>query len=382
MKICFISDVIYPYVKGGAERRIWEISKRLAKRGHEIHIYGMRWWKKQDIIRREGVYLHGVCKPYELYASDGKRAIKPPIIFASKVLYPILKEEFDLIDCSEFPYFPCFSAKLASIKNKIPFIITWHELWGNYWYEYLGWKGIFGKIIEKMTVKLPDKIFAVSNQTKEDLIKFGVDSSKIDVIYNGIDFSFIQSISKEKEHYYDIIFVGRLIKERNIDILLQSVKLLKKKIKNIKVAIIGDGPEKKHLIQLSIKLNLDKNVVFFGFINDFSEVVSIMKSSKIFVHPSTREGGGSIVSIEANACGLPVIAIDHELGIDKTLIKEGYNGFFVKLDPMSLAKKIEFALKDENLLEEMRKNSISFSQQFDWEYITDQYLKQCRRLVE
>ena len=56
-----------------------------------------------------------------------------------------MKERFDIIDCQQFPYFSCFSAKFLSTLKKIPLMITWHEVWGDYWYEYLGWKGFVGK---------------------------------------------------------------------------------------------------------------------------------------------------------------------------------------------------------------------------------------------
>ncbi|NOZ70166.1 MAG: glycosyltransferase, partial [Deferribacteres bacterium] len=181
MKIAFVYDAIYPFVKGGAEKRIWEISKRLAYRGHEVHIFGLKWWEGDATLVKEGVHLHGVGKA-QLYTKDGRRSIYEALYFSYKVLPPLLKQNFDVIDCSEFPYFSCYSAKIASWKNKIPLIITWHEVWGDYWYNYLGWRGFFGKIIEKSVIKLPDKIFAVSSQTKKDLTKAGAEPSKVEVV--------------------------------------------------------------------------------------------------------------------------------------------------------------------------------------------------------
>ena len=71
MKIAFVYDVVYPYVKGGVEKRIWEMSRRLAARGHEVHIYGMKYWDGPDNIQVEGVMLHGVCAPMKLYKASG-----------------------------------------------------------------------------------------------------------------------------------------------------------------------------------------------------------------------------------------------------------------------------------------------------------------------
>ena len=63
MRIAFVYDAVYPWVKGGAEMRIHELGKRLLDRGHEVHIYGIKWWEGEDTFEYEGMILHGVCKP-------------------------------------------------------------------------------------------------------------------------------------------------------------------------------------------------------------------------------------------------------------------------------------------------------------------------------
>jgi len=173
MKIAYIYDVIYPYVKGGAEKRIYEISKRLAERGHDVHLFGMKFWQGDDVIENEGVYLHGVCKSMKLYV-DGRRSIWEAAYFALKLLPKLMKERFDVIDCQEFPYLPCFTAKVHSMTTGSALVITWLEVWGNYWYDYLGKMGLFGKTIEKFTTKLTNLNIAISNTTKRNLEKIGL----------------------------------------------------------------------------------------------------------------------------------------------------------------------------------------------------------------
>ncbi|MDD3551836.1 MAG: glycosyltransferase, partial [Methanothrix sp.] len=74
MEIAYVYDAVYPWVKGGAEKRIYELSRRLAARGHVVHCYGMKWWQGEDEIEREGVRFHGICEPRPLYV-NGKRSI-------------------------------------------------------------------------------------------------------------------------------------------------------------------------------------------------------------------------------------------------------------------------------------------------------------------
>ena len=61
MKIAFVYDAVYPWIKGGAEKRIYEIGKRLADK-HEVHWYGIRWWDGKETIEHDGIILHGVCE--------------------------------------------------------------------------------------------------------------------------------------------------------------------------------------------------------------------------------------------------------------------------------------------------------------------------------
>ena len=94
----------------------------------------------------DGIHLHGVSHPIELY-SNNRRSIKEAILFSIKLFKPIMEENFDVVDCQGFPFFSCFTAKIHSMIGKSTLVITLHEVWNDYWYEYLGKLGIFGKII-------------------------------------------------------------------------------------------------------------------------------------------------------------------------------------------------------------------------------------------
>ncbi|KUO39424.1 MAG: hypothetical protein AVW05_01525 [Hadesarchaea archaeon DG-33] len=370
MRIAYVHDAIYPFIKGGAEKRIYEFSKRLAKRGHEVHIFGVGWWGEEPTIVREGVHLHGVCKAMPLYSRD-RRSIKGAVKFAKAVLPHLLKEHFNVIDCYQAPYLHCFPTKIGALAKRSPLVITWHEVWRGYWQKYLGSLGIVGRLMEKtILLGLADKVIAGSDQTKDDLISLGVSADKISIVPNGIDFGNISRVAPSSEKF-DVIYLGRLIKPKNVDLLLRAIAALKGEFPGLKAGIIGDGPERKNLESLVKEQGIQDNAKFFGFIEDFDEVAALMKSSKVFVIPSIQEGGASIVTLEANACGLPVIAIDHPLGIDKRLILTGETGFFVELGSDAIAEKIRLLLKDNELREKMGKNAIKFAQPYDWDKITD-----------
>ena len=362
MKIAYVYDAVYPWIKGGAEKRIYEISKRLVERGHEVHLFGIKWWEGEKEMVRDGVYLHGIGKWDNLYV-NGRRSIKEGLFFGFKTLTR-LKGDFDVIDCQEFPYFSCFSAKVHSVVKRSHLVITWHEVWGDYWFEYLGKKGIFGWSVEKLTTKLTEGNVAVSERTKRDLERIGV-KGDVQVIPNGIDFGEIEKI-KASEEESDIIFTGRLIKEKNVDVLSRAINLVREEIPDVKCMIIGDGPEKKDLEKLTLDLDLENNIKFMGFLENYDDVISYMKSSKVFVLPSTREGFG-IVALEANACGLPVVTVNHERNAVCDFITEG-NGFICELSEEEIVKKIFMGL--DRKMDRERK-CIENAKRYDWDRIAN-----------
>ncbi|MEN6552522.1 MAG: glycosyltransferase family 4 protein [Methanobacterium sp.] len=367
MKIAFIYDAVYPFITGGAEKRVYELARRLVQRGHDVHWYGVGWWwpeKGQKDIEMEGIHLHGVCKPMDLYNCE-RRSINEAVYFAVRLLPKLGREKFDVIDCQGFPFFSCFTAKLNSLFGGSPLIITLHEVWNDYWYEYLGKAGFFGKLVEKVMVNLTGRIITVSKKTKFDL-KAIKSSEKSLVIPNGIDFNYISKIGPAGEKS-DVIFAGRLIKEKNVEILIKAISNVKEKIPDIKCCIIGDGPERVKLEKLVQELNIQDNVEFKGFMKDYDNLISYMKSSEVFVLPSTREGFG-IVVIEANACGLPVVVVDHKMNAASDLIINNKNGIVSGFSKDDIAENIINMI---NKKKEMQDGCIQTSKEYDWDKIVD-----------
>jgi Glycosyltransferase len=367
MKIAFIYDAVYPFITGGAEKRVYELAKRLVQRGHDVHWYGVGWWwpeEGQKDIEMEGIHLHGVCKPMDLYNGE-RRSVSEAVYFAICLLPKLGIEKFDVIDCQGFPFFSCYTVKINSLIGRSPFIITLHEVWNNYWYEYLGKAGFFGKLVEKLMVNLTDKIISVSKKTKNDL-KAMKSSEKSIVIPNGIDFNHINGILPADENS-DVIFAGRLIKEKNVDILIKAIPYVKEKIPDVKCCIIGDGPERDKLEKLVQELDIQNNVEFKGFMKDYNDLISYMKSSKVFVLPSTREGFG-IVVIEANACGLPVVVVNHKMNAASELIVNNKNGIISDFSKEDIAENIINMIDKRK---KMQNECIQNSKKYDWNKIVD-----------
>jgi glycosyltransferase involved in cell wall biosynthesis len=376
MKIAFVYDAVYPWVKGGAEMRNHELGKRLSARGHEVHIFGVKWWEGEDIIEYENMILHGVCKARNLYV-NGRRSISEALVFAINLFPELRREKFDLIDVSVFPYFSCFTVKAISVLKKSPAIYTWHEVWDDYWYEYMGKAGFFGKVIEKAVSKISDKNIAVSDWTKKRLETLGVPEEKITVIPNGIDLKWISEIESEggltsvglDGKIYDIIFAGRLIKEKNVDVLLKAVALLKVDFPDIRCCIVGDGPEKAALVELAKNMEVCRNVEFAGF-QEYRALIGKIKASKVLVLPSSREGFGMVV-IEAFASGVPVVTVRERYNAAQGLVDDGVDGFVVELGDKEIAKKIETIIKEEASHKRFSSMSLHKAAGYNWDGIVE-----------
>ena len=224
-------------------------------------------------------------------------------------------------------------------------------------------------------LSLTNNIITVSSKTQKDLKKIKKSERSI-VIPNGIDFNHIKGIKPSNEES-TIIYAGRLIKEKNVDVLIQSLVIVKGKIPDFKCLIIGNGPERSKLEKLALDLQLTDNIIFKGFMENYDDMIGYMKSSKVLVLPSTREGFGMVV-IEANACGIPVVTVNHSMNAAVDLVLDGVNGYKTQLEPNEMADKIVKSIESQK---EFKNKCIEMSRGYDWEIIVDSLEKVYHKII-
>lgn len=186
-------------------------------------------------------------------------------------------------------------------------------------------------------LKHADGIIAISKWVKYTVqLNTPIEDNKIKVIYNGIICP-----QNQKEHTgrlhkpIEIIYVGRLIEKKGVQVLLKAAAKLTPK-QNYKIHIVGDGPYKKELQKQTKKLGIESIVSFWGNQRD---IVERLTNADIFVHPAIWEEGFGISIIEAMSCGK--ICIASKKGAIPEIIEDGHNGFLVESnDEMALANKI------------------------------------------
>ena len=354
MKIAIFTELFYPYLLGGGEKRYYEIAKRLVKMGHDVSVYTMHIEGSDYYEEHEGIKI---IRLGHIKHPINKRSLKPmPFYLLSLMLQKI---DADIIDCNT--YFPCIAG--ARIKN-IPVVATIHDVYKGHWGESLGNKNLdkIGDTLEKYVCeKKYAKIICPSNATINLLLsEFVNDTDKV-LIPNGIDLDLINSID-EIRNPKQICYVGRLVPHKHIEDLIIAVEKLKDTGTDVKCKICGDGILREQLENMVLEKNLSDCIQFTGYVKNYSDMIKIMKQSQVFVNPSTQEGFG-IVMIEAMACGCRVV------GYDLPAYKDFCNVINMKVAPKrdveSLTNLIYFSLG-----EGINDNGIETASKYDWDVIT------------
>lgn len=338
--MAFVSDTILPFNTGGKERRLFEITSRLAAAGVDVHVYTMKWWPGPRTHVINGVQLHAIGRRRSLY--QGERRSMPQALLFGLATIRLLGARFDVVDVDHMPYFPLFTARLVCSLRRRRLVATWHEVWGPAgWRQYLGRLAPFGTLIERWAAHLPDEIISVSPQTTDRLVRqLGV-RVPVHTILPGIALSEVAA-QPPAEPRVDVLFAGRLLANKNVDLLLRAVALLLPDRPSLRCRIVGEGPERSRLVALRDELGLADAVEFDDFVPD-TEIYGVMKSASVLALPSVREGFGCVV-VEANACGVPVVTVDHPDNAARHLITPGQNGYLAAVDAADLARALAATL--------------------------------------
>ena len=221
------------------------------------------------------------------------------------------------------------------------------------------------KMIEKS-----DKVIALSSDIKKRAVDYYNVSNNIDVIHLGIPKPLF---AKENRKHFGLkptdvllVTVGRLVARKGLEDLIRVVATLEEQ--NIKLIVMGDGPERTKLEELTKSLNLSKRILFFGHVSDETKF-QLLNISDAYVSSSHHEGFG-IVFLEAMASGLPVVCYDK--GGQAEFLLDQKTGFLVSYGNTSLlTRRIRQLCEDTTLREEVG--------QFNRHYVEKFYIATCAK---
>ena len=306
-RIAFVSDVAYPWTKGGMEAIHCLEMKELAK-NNEVYCFCMQFGGMKKEFFKDGVHYvtAGKASSAELYTEKGTRSIALARRFASALPNALKPYRFDLVYANSFPYLHLKAVKAYCRANGSRLALDVAEVWDlKRWKDYLGRvKGIAAYHYARNALKGADAYIANSSSTAKDLANAGIPKGKIAVLAPVID---LKTMPKPAKKQPVVIYAGRLIKEKRLDLWIDAVAKAHKLNAEIKGLIVGSGPE-----EAAIK-KMIKPYSFIKMKRPYSskaQLYSAIGKSMAMLNMSEREGL-SIITIESAALGTAPVLPDY-----------------------------------------------------------------------
>ncbi|ABR55980.1 MAG: hypothetical protein PWP15_87 [Methanothermococcus sp.] len=290
--------------------------------------------------------------------------------------YYLNKKKLDL----DIIHSPENSSLFTKLKNQLKIITVYDVIPLQFPETYAKITVFRYKLLFSKTLNTSNKIISISHHTKQDLIKhFKISEDKIKVIhlaanenYKPLKENEINNIKQKYNlNYPFILYVGTLEPRKNIPNLLKALYKLKKHSIKHKLVITGKkGWKYKSIFETIEKLNLQKDVIFTGYVPD-EDLPALYNAADLFVYPSLYEGFG-LPPLEAMQCGTPVIT-SNTSSLPEVV---GDAGIMVNpYDVDELANKMYEVLTNDGIREELSKKGIERAKLFSWKKCAEEHLK-------
>ncbi len=328
MKVVDVNPYFYPLF-GGIEHRMHLIAKEMVARGHDVTIVTGQ--------------LEGT-EPREEFP-DGYHVIRlpswfikiynPPYISSKGLLETLNGLDADVVNFN-YRWAPSYSKDMRHYQGKKVF--TYHNMWG----EGIGWQHMLSEINDnrfRKTLDTFDHIIAVSDYVKSDLLRRGIDESRVDVATPFLET--FPEVSTEEGDY--ILSLGRLVRTKGLDYLMQAMKDV-----DCKLILCGKGPDFKRLQKAVRRYGLSDRVELKGWVSE-EEKAELIKRCRFFVMPSIYESYG-FAAMEMMSYGKPLVCTDVN-GLPDTV---GEGAILVPpKDPKALAEAMNRMLSDDALRKDL-----------------------------
>ncbi|MEM3191838.1 MAG: glycosyltransferase family 4 protein [Candidatus Parvarchaeota archaeon] len=375
MKILMLAWEFPPNIVGGLGRHSYNLVKALNDLGVRIElllpkgkykmIQGVEYTVLPEGIKF-GVYsdMHDLNAVY--YDLLGRvRSYTDLAVMAA------LKKDFDLIQANDW-LTALAGVRIKELTGK-KLIVVIHST------EYsrtIGhpWKYI--EDIERYVIGKADAVVTVSEYSKDLISKlYGTPKDRIKVIYNAINLD-EYSRYKFKRNSKLVLYVGRLSPQKGVDHLIRAFKIVSENDSDAILGIAGEGPELNRLIELTIDLNLQDRVLFFGRVSE-EELHFLYGVAGVFIMPSVSEPFG-ITALEAIASRVPTI-----ISIDSGVSEVVNNTFKVNFwDSQQMADIILGILNYNAVGEELSRNALIEIGKLTWEDSARRFIDLYRSLLE
>jgi glycosyltransferase involved in cell wall biosynthesis len=337
---------------GGAEMYYHEIFKRLVSKGYQITVLAHSF----DGAPREEIV-------------DGLRTIRigTKLLFNfSAVLYVNKHQhEYDCIieDLNKIP----FLTPLYTKKKRLHLVM--HFFKGSIFHEAFFPLALYVYVMERCVSFFykKEKFVAISGSTRDETVDFGIDAKNIEIVEPGIDTSFFKP-TQPKSDPPVISYVGRLMKYKNVQFIIQALPELRKLVPGVVFEIGGTGDYKDELLRIAKNEGVADAVKFLGRITE-EEKRDMLSRSTLFVNPSLKEGWG-INNIEANLC--KTISLSNNVPGLKDSVIDNVTGLLYENGNIDdFCRKAYSVFSDEKLLRKLEDQAYKRALSLDWDAIAE-----------
>lgn len=388
MKIGIFTDAYEPHISG-VTTSIKMLKTALEKMHHEVFIVTANLDNNKFIYddKNRMIYLPGI--------KTGIYETKLTGIYSKKAMKIIKNWHLDVIH-SQTEFGIGYFSRIVAKKLNLPIVHTYHTLYEDY-VHYVT-HGHFNNLAKKLAIKITkyycekkcDELIVPTDKIKDLFInKYNI-SQPINVIPTGIDidkFKLTPNIKKEivsikkkykiKDTDFIIGSVGRIAPEKSFDKLLYNIKEMIKVNTNIKVMLVGGGPDLDNLKELTQKLHLEDYVIFTDKVN-YDLVPAYFNTFNVIVSFSKTETQGLTI-IEGLAASKPTICIEDDSF--KAMIEPNYNGYLFKNDN-EFKDYIFKLMNDKKLYKDMSTNARNSTYKYSKEVFASEVLKVYHKAIE
>ncbi len=383
MKIGIFTECYTP-VMNGVVVSILSFKNALEQRGHEVFIFAP---ENKDAKIEHGVYR------FPSYTDKKERLYPifvPSLALEKSYLPEDMIKSLDVIH-SQHMFTAGRLARFAARKFNKPLVYTYHTLID----EYAHYAGVLAPItkaylrnMSKRFCNTCDQVIVPSGVIKNTLRKYGV-TAPIDVIMTGIDPKAYKRLSEREDRQireqYKIpadvkilLYLSRIAKEKNIDLLLKSFIKIKKQYPQCHLLIVGGGPEEAWLQNKITEYRIQNTVTATGMLPK-EEANKIFGLADIFTFPSHTETQG-IVIIEAMAAGTPPVAVNR-MGPTE-IIHDGEDGYLVKNNVADFSEHVLKLLTDDKLRDKFATEGLCRVEEFSNETSTLKLISLYEKVIE
>ena len=339
---------------GGAEVFTREVLKRWSAAGHSVTLFTAKFRGSKQNEVDDGVNIIRNGGTYSVYWKAKEQYRK----YFSKEEYDVVIDEINTV--------PFLASKFVTRGEKVIALI--HQLAREYWfYETPFPASYFGYyVLEKKWLKNYRNIptVTVSESSRKDLAELGFE--KVFVVGEGLNFKPLEK-PDEKTNFPVMVFVGRLKKAKRPDNAIEAFRIIKQRVPNAELWIIGDGYLKKKLIR-----NAPEGVRSFDSLSN-KERRDLIKKSWVLVNPSVREGFGLNV-IEANALGVPSVAYNVP-GLRDAIVNGKTGLLSIPGSTEDLANAIIRVMTDADLRTKLSQEALVRAKNFNWDKVADEFMR-------